>query len=152
MITYSNEEYTDMILALDACNSNVSMASDYCRYRQQNCWHLHLLEDLVQTPVNLIFQQDGAPSCFGRFIRDFLNNKHPSWISREVMWPVQFPDIILMNFYLWNHITFLVNDEIIREKMLFVLEHFETKSTLKNVLINVVQGTQLCWQKKERHF
>ncbi|XP_033175489.1 uncharacterized protein LOC117151392 [Bombus impatiens] len=39
MSTYSNQEYTDMILLLGACNGNASAAADHYRHRYPNRRH-----------------------------------------------------------------------------------------------------------------
>ena len=39
MSTYSNREYTDMILSLGACSGNASAAADHYRHRYPNRQH-----------------------------------------------------------------------------------------------------------------
>lgn len=50
MVTYSNEECTNIILALDACGDNASAAADYYEDRYPNRWHsIHRIYTLAMS-------------------------------------------------------------------------------------------------------
>lgn len=73
-----------------------------------------LLTD-VPAPVRrrMWFQQDGAPSHYGRCVRDHLDRTFPNrWIGRggPVAWPPRSPDLSPLDFFLWGAMKSLVYD------------------------------------------
>jgi hypothetical protein len=62
------------------------------------------VEDLQPT---VIFQQDGAPSLWGRIVRDYLDATFPNrWLGRDgpLAWPPRSPDITPLDFFLWGYV------------------------------------------------
>lgn len=53
------------------------------------------LRELNYDPLNIVFQQDGAPPHFRRIVTDWLDNNMPNWIGRggPVLWPPRSPDL-----------------------------------------------------------
>lgn len=67
-----------------------------------------LIEPLpLETRLNMYFLHDGAPPHFSVAVREHLNNVYPNrWIGRggPIDWPPRFPDLRLMDFFLWGYL------------------------------------------------
>ncbi|KAG4068807.1 hypothetical protein HA402_002498 [Bradysia odoriphaga] len=55
---------------------------------------------------NIVFQQDGAPPHFTRFVRQWLDQNFPQWIGRAgpFPWPARSPDLTPLDFFLWGYV------------------------------------------------
>ena len=63
----------------------------------------------------IIFQQDGAPACYGKVVREWLNEKFGErWIGRRgfIEWPPRSPDLSPCDFFLWG----VLKDRVYRRK------------------------------------
>jgi transposase len=81
---------------------------------------------LEELQPNVIFQQDGAPPHWKRFVRDCLDQKFPNrWIGRggPTPWPPRSPDITPCDFFVWGFVKDRVyaskvdNKEELRERI-----------------------------------
>lgn len=97
-------------------------------------------EYLEQLPVNsymnLIWQQDGAPPHNIQPVNDFLNNRYLFWIGRQgsLRWPPNSPDISPLDFFLWGYLknkiyynrprTIQILEERIRHAIADLNRHF----------------------------
>lgn len=65
-----------------------------------------LLEDVpLSQRARLLYQQDGAPSHYGRIVTEWFNENYPNrWIGRNgpIHWPARSPDLTVMDFYVWG--------------------------------------------------
>jgi hypothetical protein len=55
----------------------------------------------------VIFQQDGAPSHWGRIVRDYLDATFPNrWLGKDgpLAWPPRSPDITPLVFLMWGYV------------------------------------------------
>lgn len=60
-----------------------------------------------QVPLNVWFQQDGAPPHYDRNVRNFLNLTFTNrWIGRRgsIEWPARSPDLSPLDFYFWGYL------------------------------------------------
>lgn len=80
-----------------------------------------LLTDVPETVRRCMwFQQDGAPSHYGRCVRDHLDRTFPNtWIGRggPVAWPPRSPDLSALDFFLWGEMKRLVYDTPVNSEM-----------------------------------
>ncbi|KYN07050.1 hypothetical protein ALC62_01979 [Cyphomyrmex costatus] len=71
-----------------------------------------LLKDVpLRDREQLIFQHDGAPAHFARYVRNFLDTRYPDrWIGRggPITWPARSPELNVLDYFVWGHIKHLV--------------------------------------------
>ena len=78
----------------------------------------HMSPQLGQYKPQIIFQQDGAPPHWGLEVCQFLNETFPDrWIGRDspIPWLPCFPDITLLDFFLWSYVKDIIYQTKIRE-------------------------------------
>lgn len=121
-----------------------------------------LLDEIPLAVRNrVIYQQDGAPSHYGRVVQDWLNEKYPNrWIGRNgpIAWPPRSPDLTPLDFYVWGFLKDEVYSSQIDTRQLLIsrienacvklrqnLENFTMISAIKRRL-------QLCLLQNGNHF
>jgi hypothetical protein len=105
------------------------------------------------------FQQDGAPSHYGIFVRRWLDQQFPgSWVGRRcpIEWPPRSPDLSPLDFYLWEHLKAEVYQEKIRH-----MNH--PKERIRNALMRISPDVltrvhhecekliHMCFQSNDNH-
>lgn len=80
-------------------DGNIVNGNTYLEMLQRNV--LPALQDLNYQPLNIIYQQDGAPAHFRLDVRRWLNETMPNWIGRggPVQWPPRSPDLTPLDFF-----------------------------------------------------
>jgi hypothetical protein len=84
----------------------------------------------------VIFQQDGAPSHWGRIVRDYLDATFPNcWLGRDgsLAWPPRSPDITPLDSFLWGY----VKDKVYATKVT-VVEDLKTR--IRDVITTINRG------------
>lgn len=117
------------------------------------------VEALDFNPLNIVFQQDGAPPHFRRIVQDWLNINMPNWIGRRgpVLWPPRSPDLTPLDFFVWPHIKNLVyhtQPDSIEDLTQRINNAFETitPDMLQNVHRNVRTILDACINAGGGHF
>lgn len=123
-------------------------------------WLLPQLTFLGISPLDIIFQQDGAPAHYALVVRTWLDVNFKSWIGRgsdTMQWPPRSPDITPLDFFLWGYIKNIVyrdqpvSMQNLRDK---ITDAFGTVTAdmLQNVQRNIVKRTQKCLDHNGEHF
>lgn len=127
-----------------------------------------LLEN-VPLPIRreMIFQQDGAPAHFGRFVRAHLNETFPlRWIGRAAAndlvlarWPARSPDLNPLDFCLWGWMKALVyetpvdlEEDLIARILAAALVIQETPEIFANIRESMHKRCTTCIQANGAHF
>lgn len=117
------------------------------------------LEDLPLTVYrDVIFQQDGAPAHYGRYVRDYLNRRHQVWIGRAgpIAWPPRSPDLAPNDFFLWGYLKQIVyrtqcrTAEEMRAKIISACASI-TPQMLSRVINSVSRRVELCISRRGMH-
>lgn len=117
------------------------------------------LRELNYDPLNIVFQQDGAPPHFRRIVTDWLDNNMPNWIGRggPVLWPPRSPDLTPLDFFVWGYIKNIVyrtQPESMDELIQKVQDAFQTITAqmLHNVHEGVIRRINACIDAGGGHF
>lgn len=100
----------------------------------------------------IIFQLDGAPGHWSRFVREFLDEKFPSrWIGRggPISWPPRSPDLTPPDFFLWGFIkdkTYAQDPKTTEDLRVAIKHAFDavTITMCQNVVKSVQTRMQRC--------
>lgn len=118
------------------------------------------IEQNREVPLNVWFQQDGAPPHYERNVCNFLNEIFPyRWIGRRgfIEWPARSPDLNPLDFFLWGHLKSVVythrpnNLEDLRQKIIDEVAKIHER-TLVNVTQEFVHRLAHCLAVDGSHF